>query len=104
MFCPNFSEQNLVLKNKKGDMKSKSIVFNIEKCVDPPDKPGFCKSDEEITDLTNKLTVQLWSINSNIDMRYHGEDSGTRIHKFVSESKLREKEEIPYDLVYLTQR
>ena len=84
-------------------MKVKSIIFNIQKCVDPPNQPGYCKSDKEIKDFTNDLAVQLWTITSNLDMRYFGQNSTKRIHKMIGENKIREKEEIPYDIVQLSQ-
>ena len=84
-------------------MKSKSIIFNIDKCVDPVNQPGFCKSEKEIKDFTNDMTVQLWVINSNFDMRYFGKKSTMRIHKFVGENKIREKDEIPLDYVFMSQ-
>ena len=79
------------------------MIFNIEKCVDPSNNPEFCKSEKEIKDFINDLTVQLWVINSNFDMRYTGKNSTTRIQKFVGESKIREKDEIPFDLVFMSQ-
>ena len=36
-------------------------------------------------------------------MRYFGKNSTTRIHKLVGESKIRVKDEIPLDFVYLSQ-
>ena len=92
LFCPDYGNQNLALKNKKGDMISKSIVFNIDKCIDTPENPGFCKSEEEIADFISDVTVQLWVINSNLDLRYNGDNSTTRIHKLVKENKIQEKD------------
>ena len=54
-------------------MISKSIMFHIDKCVDPVDKPGHCKKEDEIEKYINEMTAQLWTIESHIDMRYmHG--------------------------------
>ena len=37
LFCPDLEEQDLQLYNEKGHMKVKSIIFRVEKCVDPVD-------------------------------------------------------------------
>ena len=60
--------------NQKGSMVSKSIIFNVEKCIDPDDKPGYCKTENEIKEFINEMTVEMWIIESQLDMRYfHGE-------------------------------
>ena len=33
LFCPDYANQNLSIQNQKGAMESKSVIFNIEKCV-----------------------------------------------------------------------
>ena len=38
-------------------MITKSIIFQIEKCIDPKDKPGYCKTDDEIKEFINEMTV-----------------------------------------------
>ena len=59
-------------------MVSKSVVFNVDKCVDPVDKPGYCKTNKEIETFINDMTVQLWIIESQIDMRYFAGESYAR--------------------------
>ena len=67
------------------------------------DKPGFCKSQPEIEEFTNSISVWLWAISSTLDMRYFGSKSSKRSLKFLSENKIYEKKEIPTDIVYLSQ-
>ena len=48
VFCPDLRQYDYSLYNKKGAMKANSLIFRVEKCVDPVDQPGFCKDDEVI--------------------------------------------------------
>ena len=74
LFCPDLDKQRLDLYNQKGAMKSKSIIFRVEKCKDPEGQTGYCKSDKEFKEFVNEVSVQLWVIESAIDMRYfHGQ-------------------------------
>lgn len=36
LFCPDLINDDMTLYNQKGAMKSKSVVFKIERCVDDP--------------------------------------------------------------------
>ena len=56
-------------------MKSKSILFRIEKCQNPPDDLNFCKSDTQIKEFINEVSVQLWVIESKMDVRYFSDKS-----------------------------
>ena len=76
-------------------MKSKKIIFNIDKCIDPKDQPGYCKKDQEIDDFIYEMSVQLWMIDSQIDMRYFHGKSEVRNQKLVTENMIRVKDEIP---------
>ena len=50
------------------------------------------------------MTVQLWMIDSQIDMRYFHGKSHARNMKLVTENKIRVKDEIPQDVLFLSQR
>ena len=57
--------------NQRGAMNSKSIVFRISICKDQPGGlQEYCKKEAEIKKFINEMSVQLWMINSAIDMRY----------------------------------
>ena len=64
-------------------MTSKSIIFDVNKCQNSVSIGGYesalsdkvCKKDEDIVKFTNDLVVQLWIINSKLDMRVNSEKS-----------------------------
>lgn len=95
LFCPDMSAHIHSLYNQRGAMKSKSIIFRIEKCQDVAGQSNYCKSDEELNKFINELTVQLWVLETKIDMRYFEGKSFTRNQKLYSETQLRIKDEIP---------
>ena len=80
-------------------MRTKSVVFRIETCQDdsPVDGAGYCKSEQEILDFTNNLSVQLWVVDSYIDLRYLKDESYSRDQRLLSEASVRMKDEIPSD-------
>ena len=44
LFCPDLEKQDLFVYNQKGAMKSKSIQFQITRCVDEPENQiDYCK-------------------------------------------------------------
>lgn len=75
LFCPDYDLGNMTIYNQKGAMQSKSILFKIKYCQNDTKKDGeMCKSREDIDAFINEMTVQLWVIESSIDMRFkHGE-------------------------------
>lgn len=85
-------------------MISKSLIFNIDFCIDTADNPGFCKTKEQIKTFLNEVTVQLWLIDSQIDMRFFHGESYARNQKLISENKIRVKDEIPSEIIFLGQR
>ena len=62
---------------------SKSIIFDIKKCnnfttmnVKPDDRSNkMCKTEEDILEFVNDLVVQLWIINTKLDLRFTDEKS-----------------------------
>ena len=65
LFCPDLKQQDLRLYNQKGAMKSKSIGFRVERCVEDDSVPidshdhtsKQCKSDSEIDEVLKELVV-----------------------------------------------
>lgn len=62
-------------------MKSESIMFDINMCKHSESMSGDsnngskkeCKNEEEIMEFTKDLVVQLWIINSKLDLRFTNE-------------------------------
>ena len=75
MYCPDLKNQNYSLKNKHGDMQVNSLIFRVEKCEDPAEQPGFCKTNDIIEKFVKDLRAQIWIIDPSIDLSKLHEDS-----------------------------
>lgn len=86
-------------------MQSKSVLFKIKYCnEDAQNKSKKCKKREEIDDFIDEMTVQLWVIESSIDMRFFHGESFARNQRLLSENKIRNKDEIPNQIMFIGQK
>ena len=46
VFCPDLENNEFTLFSEEGENDVKSIIFNIDKCNQEKNPPGFCKSDD----------------------------------------------------------
>ena len=59
IFCPDLENNEFTFYSEEGENDVRSVIFNIDKCKPENNPPGFCKSDQEITDYLKDLQVQL---------------------------------------------
>ena len=65
-------------------MHARSIVFRIERCVDPTFKSGYCKPKNEIDKVLEGLQVQFWIIDSSIDFNLPAGQMTKKIQTLIS--------------------
>lgn len=75
LFCPDLLAHHYDLFDKNGAMLANSLIFRVEKCEDTAESSSFCKDDKIIEEFVKDLTVQIWIIDSSIDMRYLHKES-----------------------------
>ena len=86
LICPDYSSQDLYLFDTKGGMNVKSISLKVEKCSnDSKSSSHECKDSDEIEEFIKDLTLQVYLLESSIDMRQLHHQNNQLHQKFVSE-------------------
>lgn len=72
LLCPDTTNSNgkeLTMAGFKGQMKTSSIIYKVEKCHGEKHK---CKDEDKINDYIRNMNIEMWIIHEQLDFRMQG--------------------------------
>lgn len=61
---------------------TKFMSFEVQRCVNTTENNGQCRPDSEIDEYLNKASIEIWTIESKVDMNKYKEVPLYRIMEF----------------------
>ena len=79
LYCPDYKEIDFKLQNTLGDSFTKYVSFEIRRCVNTTENNNWCHEDEEIDEYLAKTSIEIWTIQTKVDMSKYDEPPLYRI-------------------------